>query len=498
MTLHTARAPENARTIFAKKTWGDHRVIDCARTAKDIGCDRGCFYVKDIFDKSLNSDDIFAYANNDVALVPEWRDAIVNAVLAYGCAYSHRVDVPKFEKIYGMQDLIQQRSYPGADLFAFTPAWWREHRDTFPDVVLGYEGWDFAAQWLMRESGFDRLPVLCYHEAHQAFWSRSENLQNHPVQKVCRERLTKWAKEAGAQGHIGAPHNFLFHGIVNQDDWDKRPTLTVFGLAKNCGTTIRRMLDSISIATAGFKSVRYAVLANSTTSRPLLGTSARVRDRTLDELQLWTNYDPRNRVAQEFPGDLHSDSEIGRFRKMSMLRNFLRSMAPLSDWNLMTDLDAQQLVDVGGITSLMRQNIWDVVATYGIRSWDEVKHWRRAEEKFMWREKEWVYYDLLAFEDEERRRMLWHWPSKPPEVWYPHGVDIDATFTSSNIIPSMTEGWTAVNSAFGPATFYRKSTLAGLHYDLKTNQVEHQTLHAAMRARGAKIALASNIVGIYS
>jgi hypothetical protein len=446
--------------------------------------------------------------NNDIALVPEWMEAVVPAVLAHGCAYSHRVDVNKFSQHHTMQEFAQARGYPGADLFAFTPAWWKAQRDHFPDkAVLGYEGWDFVMQWIMRKSGFDKLPYLCYHEQHQAFWARSENLQSHPVQTIIREQLTQWAKENGAQGHIGAQHNFLFHGILNEDDWARRPTLTVYGLAYNCENTVRQLLDSVMIATAGFKSVRYGILANNAEA-PYRGTSAGRHvnrgtsavphsDATLAVLKQWARYAPQTRIVKENPGRIVCDSEVGRFRKMAILRNRVRGLAPLSDWNLMIDLDTRSFIDAGGITPLMHDATCDAVASYGIRAWDEISSWREFDHSFLWRGGRFVYYDLLAFEDLQTRRMLWQWEGRQPGVDYPHGTNIKADFTRANIIPPLDGGWHAVNSAFGPATFYRKNVFAHLRYNEKTEQAEHLTLHQQIRDHGGKIKLATDIIGVY-
>lgn len=218
----SAHGPENTRTQFAEKTWANdeyHHIKVLNRDARDIGDERGTYYVKDILDFSLSlSGSIFVYINNDVALVPEWKDIIVPPVKQFGCAFSHRLDVDKFSKFLALRHINQdsQRAYCGADLIAFTPDWWREHRADFPDVVLGLEGWDFAMQWLMRKSGFRTMKTVCYHEKHNSFWARPDVLAQHPAQKICRERLVKWAQKVGADKFLWAPGGYLFKSLMTE------------------------------------------------------------------------------------------------------------------------------------------------------------------------------------------------------------------------------------------------------------------------------------------
>jgi hypothetical protein len=222
--LHTAKAPINARTEFAQSTWKGNfelRVVECERTAKDIGCTRGCYYVKDIYDKSLelNDDDIFCYINSDCALVPEWTDIIVPIIAKFGCAYSHRVEVSKFGRMFHANDFINHNTSLGVDFMAFTPAWWKAHRDKFPDGVIGHEGHDFPIVYYMRKSGFDRMPPVIWHERHLSFWNRPHNLQDHPVQKEVRRRLVEWTKtEPGSERYL-SKGAYLFCSIYTPNEY---------------------------------------------------------------------------------------------------------------------------------------------------------------------------------------------------------------------------------------------------------------------------------------
>jgi hypothetical protein len=202
IVLATALAPHNRRTDFAMSTWtGDVREIECARTAADIGCTRGCYYFKDVFDEALKlaPDDVFCYLNNDVALVPEWT-MLVPQARARGCAASNRIDIAKFTRPLDLSQIMGGERFPGKDLFVFTPAWWRQVRDDLPDVVLGYEGFDFVLFWKMQENGARFSLPVCYHERHEAFWRQPENIHENPVQAYNRKLCREWIIARG-----GAP-----------------------------------------------------------------------------------------------------------------------------------------------------------------------------------------------------------------------------------------------------------------------------------------------------
>ena len=212
MVIFTVKSPDNPRNEFAQRTWlgAEVHIIDCERTTKT-----GCFYVRDVFDKALLiPGDAYVFMNSDIALVPEWLDIIAPAVEKFGVAYAHRVDVTKFSKQLTLKDLAQSKANLGMDLFAFKPEWWQKYRNEFPDGIIGREGWDFAAVFYARKTGFDRIPPIIYHEAHPSFWNRQHNLQGHPDQKEARKTLTEWAHKVGAQKYLGS--NYLFKSIYNQ------------------------------------------------------------------------------------------------------------------------------------------------------------------------------------------------------------------------------------------------------------------------------------------
>src|SRR6266568_241860 len=117
------------------------------------------------------------------------------------------------------------------------------------------------------------------------------------------------------------------------------------------------------------------------------------------------------------------DGACNRYQRMARLRNQLirtyRGFNKPTDWILMVDLDIEKIYDAGGIEQIVNapQDV-GAIATYGLRHWEEVKGWRHDGPVY-WRGDRYVYYDILAFEDKDRRRMLWK--SDGNDTWYPHG-----------------------------------------------------------------------------
>ncbi len=221
--LHTVPSPKNPRQEFARKTWDLVQPMICEvhpTPVKTHGlAGQGFYDVKDVFDCALrlSRDNIFAYCNNDVALVPNWDDQMLAMTLNNGCSYGHRVDVPRFTTPLTKQDLVGKKQEAGADLWMCTPLWWKENRDKFPDgMIIGFEGFDFIMKWLMYKSGATKVLPVCYHERHISFWRRGNNLTDHPAQKMVRAIAMNWAEDVGVTRYILNPTTgYLF----KRDDW---------------------------------------------------------------------------------------------------------------------------------------------------------------------------------------------------------------------------------------------------------------------------------------
>jgi hypothetical protein len=198
IVVATAKAPHNRRVDFAMNTWTGAEIveIECER----VGDSRGCYYFKDVFDFAfkLNSDDIFCYLNNDVALVPEWLEIIVPTVQSFGSVDGPRVEVAKFETPLTLNQIVNGTRHGGRDIFAFKPQWWREVHDNLPDLLLGYEGFDFVVTKTIDHTGGQDIAPICYHEKHIPVWQTK--LLGHSVRDREKALLEKWMTEKMTQG----------------------------------------------------------------------------------------------------------------------------------------------------------------------------------------------------------------------------------------------------------------------------------------------------------
>ena len=216
IVLMSAAGPDNHRTRFARTTWPeDYHLITCERTAADIGDPRGLFYIKDVLDNAFKiPGDIYCYVNNDVALATDWMYYLRSPIEQFGCCCSHRQDVPKFFRPMNSSQLngVANTPYCGADFIAFTANWWKLQRETFPDAVLGLEGWDGAMQIVMRRSGFSGMPTICFHETHGVpYWTQHIH---SPENVEVRRRITTWAHRYGAEQYLGAGQ-YLFKAMAD-------------------------------------------------------------------------------------------------------------------------------------------------------------------------------------------------------------------------------------------------------------------------------------------
>ncbi len=292
---------------------------------------------------------------------------------------------------------------------------------------------------------------------------------------------------------------------------DKQPSLVVLGLAHQCAGTVVPMLESIErVCSPFFKTINYCILGSQAPERHLLGTSAippymlgtsarPPMGNTLSRLFDWQKKDPLHRVVSAQRRDFKVTHQIERYQKMAVLRNTLLKMSahfPVPTYYLMADLDVKEMIDEGGMRKLLTNDQWDAVSVYGVANWNKVSKYQRISDTFMWRGASYVYYDLLAFESLDKRRILWQWVGHPPGETFPHGSEVDALFTWENLAPKIGE-WTEVNSSFGPATFYKAHVFSQFSYDSNTLQVEHCSLHQQMRKAGMRICVAGDVVGVY-
>lgn len=216
---YEVRDPETAyREIVAFSTWYElevdrvnFRPADYP-TAKDIGDTIDAPDIKAVLDRAIlnHPKDIVVFANNDICVVPGAVEVIRAAVNRHGCFYSGRVDVEKVT--LPLQEIPDGAEYAGADLFAFSYEWWKQWRDRFPNLYLGFEGFDFILKALMLESGFVKTKPVIVHEKHESSHWKFQN--ERPAQKHNRSVCRKWAIENGYVDYLlPEGSDFLFKAL---------------------------------------------------------------------------------------------------------------------------------------------------------------------------------------------------------------------------------------------------------------------------------------------
>ncbi|HXE54240.1 MAG TPA: hypothetical protein VN541_14550 [Tepidisphaeraceae bacterium] len=195
------------RMYVARQTWerayrefpnivSGHQVISrAARTSASIGDDRRLPFVKDLVEfafglKTNAPVDAAIMTNTDTCMIPSRIPAAFDSLQSRGCYYSFRYEHGGFIRPLDDAAVGSAPIYSGADLFAFTRAWWERHRDDYPDLLLGAEAWDGVLKVMMNDSGFEPGSPIVYHEAHAAHWS--QHLLTSPSQLHNRKLAAEW------------------------------------------------------------------------------------------------------------------------------------------------------------------------------------------------------------------------------------------------------------------------------------------------------------------
>lgn len=203
----SSNARDRERYARAEKTWwqlygaSDGMIREAhsnryRRTAKDIGDARDVPFIKDVIEvgmKRASTDDAIMLTNGDSQIVADAGDWIFEKLLSVGCCWSSRRDMLKIHRVWLKQQDIMDRgeSFVGVDLVAFTVKWWTENQGLYPDLLLGYEGWDWCFKFQMGAEA--EVPPLVYHEVHQEpYWHRHRRMA--PGQIHNRRLCNEWAK----------------------------------------------------------------------------------------------------------------------------------------------------------------------------------------------------------------------------------------------------------------------------------------------------------------
>lgn len=160
-------------------------------------------FVKDVIEYAIGpewveSHDIVAFSNADVSFVPGLSGWILDRMAREECAFTHRRDFERLtHTIESEADARRGAWYPGSDAFFFTVAWWRRHRDEYPDMLLGREQSDEVLRQLIKRHGGREIPDAIYHEKHRSFWEHDGNKESNPGNQYNRRLARKWFLKTG-------------------------------------------------------------------------------------------------------------------------------------------------------------------------------------------------------------------------------------------------------------------------------------------------------------
>lgn len=210
---HDAAAATRQRMERARRSWEELANADCdyerlehhtdkTRHSGSLGDPRNLPFVHDIFDWACQQsrlDDVVLFTNSDIGLCLEAAVEIRMALDGRPCCYGNPADCvlpmkPRAHRHHLARSLL---ACSGIGLFAFTPRWWHEVRDTIPPVLLGAEGWDAVLRWTMLAHNplACLQPPVCWHERHAAYWE--QHITDAPAQKHNRALCRQWAIDHG-------------------------------------------------------------------------------------------------------------------------------------------------------------------------------------------------------------------------------------------------------------------------------------------------------------
>jgi ADP-heptose:LPS heptosyltransferase len=185
-------------------------------------------FLKDIIDaafiKTADDSDLILLTNTDNVLAPDTYTQIAKAWEGGARGfYGARMDFTRIDKPLTSAEIARGANYSGKDVFGFASKWWREHRETFPDLCFAREAWDGVLYKTLEKEGFPELKFLVAHEGHLTTWCNGANRVNLPGQR--HNHLLA----SSAFAKLGVPWKERTYGAVpkwNVDQPEVPPTYT--------------------------------------------------------------------------------------------------------------------------------------------------------------------------------------------------------------------------------------------------------------------------------
>ncbi len=177
------------REVMAAYSWrlaaqnGD--IVDCPFGMRDAprlfdDGDRKMVFFRDCLDFAVERctypGDVVIWTNADCSPTPDIC-ARIEKVISSGKRglYGARRDFQRIDFPLTAKQIEGGKDYCGRDLFVFTPDWWKEVHDEFPDMLIGAEAFDGVMQYTMIPDGFPDVPFLIAHEQHPSRWIQNSN-----------------------------------------------------------------------------------------------------------------------------------------------------------------------------------------------------------------------------------------------------------------------------------------------------------------------------------
>lgn len=172
---------------------------EAARSSLDVGDTAWVPFLRDILDFGCAhalEEDVVAYTNLDIAFTSRMPEQVIAKAQEHGVCVVWRRTMP-YDPAYLMKSCRNGLQDGGVDFVAVTPAWWREHREKIPDVLIGGDRWDYIFRtYAERVAGPScYLADGCCHAPHPSFGSR--NGHDTPRQKHNKVLALQFFTEIG-------------------------------------------------------------------------------------------------------------------------------------------------------------------------------------------------------------------------------------------------------------------------------------------------------------
>lgn len=181
------------RHKLAASTWSgmvDRPFVGERNASTELAYPRDLPFVKDMIDCGGQ----VMLTNSDTCLIDGTVEAVCELLKTHGAVFAHRWD---FQRLSTPMDNVEHaRWYPGSDLFAVTPKWWKKHRNECPDLLLGAEFVDCILRQLVKKYDGAELMKCIYHERHNSAWEGSNRLTD-AANCWNRKLALKWFSDNG-------------------------------------------------------------------------------------------------------------------------------------------------------------------------------------------------------------------------------------------------------------------------------------------------------------